>query len=107
MWGVVVCCGVSLWKRTSNAMTRSGVARLLCLATLGGARGAPAGDLVAALPGLAALSSTLYSGYLNAGLGQHLHYVYSEAIAVDPTTAKLVLWFNGGPVRFLPPGCRL
>lgn len=63
-----------------------------------GVSGAPAGDLVSSLPGLDALKSRLFSGYLNAGPGQKLHYVYSEAISADPATAPLTAWYNGGCV---------
>ena len=61
------------------------------------ATAAPAADRVASLPGFGAPLSPLYSGYLAAGPGQRLHYVYSAAIGVDPATAPLVLWSNGGP----------
>ena len=61
------------------------------------ASAAPAADLVADLPGFGAPLSKLYSGYLAAGPGQRLHYVYSEALSVDPASAPVVLWSNGGP----------
>ena len=41
------------------------------------------------------LRSKLYSGYLHMGT-QHFHYVYAEAINVDPATAPVALWLNGG-----------
>ena len=45
--------------------------------------------------------SKLYSGYLHMG-DQHFHYVYSEAIAVNPATAPVALWLNGeGPTSLL------
>ena len=68
---------------------------LLALAPL--ARAAPAADRVATLPGFGTPLSPLYSGYVTAAPGQSLHYVYSDAIGVDPATAPVVFWFNGGP----------
>jgi hypothetical protein len=65
-------------------------------AALSAAVAAPAADRVANLPGFGAPLSALYSGYLDAGPGQHLHYIYSAPIAADPATAPLVLWSNGG-----------
>ena len=41
---------------------------------------APIGDLVQNLPGFGAPLAPLYSGYLSAGDGQQLHYVYSAPI---------------------------
>lgn len=61
------------------------------------AAAAPAADRVASLPGFGAPLSPFYSGYLAAGPGQRLHYVYSAAIGADPASAPLVLWSNGGP----------
>jgi carboxypeptidase C (cathepsin A) len=44
-----------------------------------------------------ALPTKVYSGYLNIPGGKHLHYIFTEATAVDPKTAPVQLWFNGGP----------
>ena len=65
---------------------------LLALARV--ARAAVPADLVTNLPGFGAPLSKLYSGYVAAGANQFLHYVYSEAISADPSTAPLALWFN-------------
>jgi carboxypeptidase C (cathepsin A) len=51
-------------------------------------------DLVTDLPGFGAPLSKLYSGYLNAGKGKYLHYVYSESLRT-PSTDPVVIWFNG------------
>ena len=66
-------------------------------ALCGAARAAPAADAVPTLPGFGVPLSPLFSGYVTAGTGQQLHYVYSDAIGADPSTAPLVVWFNGGP----------
>ena len=40
----------------------------------------------------------MYSGFVNASSSKRLHYVLVEAEApLDPATAPLVLWLNGGP----------
>lgn len=74
---------------------------LLATAGLGGVCGAPAEDLVsgASLPGWnRALPSKIYSGFVNASSSKRLHYMLVEAEApLDPATAPLVLWLNGGP----------
>jgi hypothetical protein len=49
-------------------------------------------DRVANLPGFGAPLSALYSGYLVAAPNQRLHYVFSAAISVDPSTAPVVVW---------------
>jgi hypothetical protein len=33
----------------------------------------------------------MYSGYLDAGKGKHLHYVYTASLA-NPATDPVVLW---------------
>ena len=72
-------------------------ARLISAAALAAAAlAAPAADRVTNLPGFGAPLSAFYSGYLDAGPGQHLHYIYSAPIAADPATAPVVLWSNGG-----------
>ncbi|GMR32843.1 hypothetical protein PMAYCL1PPCAC_03038, partial [Pristionchus mayeri] len=49
------------------------------------------------LPGLTFdLGVKHYSGYLNAGTGDYLHYWLVEA-EKEPEFAPLILWFNGGP----------
>ena len=50
-------------------------------------------DLVTNLPGFGAPLSKLYSGYLNAGTGKYLHYVYSESLN-NPSTDPLVIWVS-------------
>ena len=56
---------------------------------------------VTSLPGYArALPSAWYSGFLDVAwdLGTaHLHYVYVEASDVDPASAPVAIWLNGGP----------
>ena len=37
--------------------------------------------------------SKLYSGYLDAGVGKHHHYMYSASLN-NPSTDPLVLWFK-------------
>merc|ERR1740117_2354384 len=71
---------------------------LLLVVLLLGATGAPIGDKVDAVPGWSQpLPSAWYSGFLPVGAKQ-LHYVLVEAEApLDPKTAPLVLWLNGGP----------
>jgi len=65
---------------------------------------APAADRVAALPGLPfAPIAPLYSGYLTAGAGQQLHYVYTDALSADPATAPLVVWVRARTRPRFPP----
>ena len=72
-------------------------ARRLALAALPlAALAAPAGDAVTNLPGFGPVLSDTYSGYLDAGNGKKLHYIFTAALA-NPSTAKTVIWFNGGP----------
>ena len=78
-------------------MKPSVAAAVLAAAAARSAAAAPAADRVLSLPGFGAPLSPLYSGYLAAGPGQRLHYVYSAAINADPASAPLVLWSNGGP----------
>lgn len=42
------------------------------------------------------LPSRMYSGFLGAGTGKHLHYMFVESER-DPQADPLVLWLNGGP----------
>jgi len=79
-------------------MSRATLSRVaFAVAVLAAALAAPAADLVSNLPGFGAPLSPFYSGYLNAGPGQRLHYIYSAALAADAATTPLVLWSNGGP----------
>eukprot|EP00656_Telonema_subtile_P043252 TRINITY_DN49631_c0_g1_i2.p1 TRINITY_DN49631_c0_g1~~TRINITY_DN49631_c0_g1_i2.p1 ORF type:complete len:483 (+),score=84.11 TRINITY_DN49631_c0_g1_i2:193-1641(+) len=60
----------------------------------------PPDDIVASLPGWSGpLPSTWYSGFLQLPQStKQLHYLLTEAEApLDPATAPLVLWLNGGP----------
>jgi len=38
-----------------------------------------------------------FSGYADVGPGQHVFFWFFEARNVDPTTAPLTVWINGGP----------
>ena len=58
---------------------------------------APINDLVTNLPGFGVPLAPLYSGYLTAGTGQYLHYVYTAPINANVSSAPLVIFFNGGP----------
>ena len=52
----------------------------------------PAADEVTSLPGWSStLPSKQYSGFLDVGSNYHLHYVFVEASAADPSSAPLVL----------------
>ncbi|XP_053204883.1 lysosomal protective protein-like [Panonychus citri] len=54
-------------------------------------------DRVTSLPGLSGkLDFNMYSGYLDASPGTHLHYVFVES-ENDPAKDPLLLWLNGGP----------
>ena len=79
-------------------LTAAAAAALLGTAHLGGCGAAPVGDEVKLLPGWqGALPSKQYSGFLDVGAKNHMHYVFVEAQEVDPSNAPLVAWFNGGP----------
>ncbi|GMS83810.1 hypothetical protein PENTCL1PPCAC_5985, partial [Pristionchus entomophagus] len=58
-------------------------------------------DKVISLPGAPLFPEfNLFSGYLNGSSNDEnipIFYVLAETIRVDPSTAPLVLWFNGGP----------
>ncbi|CAG2165563.1 unnamed protein product [Oppiella nova] len=55
-------------------------------------------DEIFNLPGLPEpVKFRQYSGYLNATKGRHHFYWYFEA-EIDPETAPVVLWLNGGPM---------
>ncbi|XP_063315230.1 lysosomal protective protein-like [Pelobates fuscus] len=59
--------------------------------------GAPSGDEIVYMPGLAKQPSfQQYSGFLTVPGGKHLHYWFVESEA-DPNSVPLVLWLNGGP----------
>jgi serine carboxypeptidase-like clade 1 len=82
----------------SRCFASSAAALVLMLFAATCVRTAPTTDLVAKLPDFpGALPSKHYSGYLNALNGSHLHYYLVEATEVDPATAPLVWWTNGGP----------
>lgn len=72
---------------------------LFCLfAIIISCEAAPAEDEITDLPGLPYPPPfKQYSGYLDANGGRHLHYWFTEAETVDPATAPVVFWFNGGP----------
>ena len=65
------------------------------------ASGAPAGDLISALPGYAdgKTKTPQYSGLIpvDDAKSAFLHYWFVSAINVDPATAPLTIWLNGGP----------
>ena len=68
------------------------------------AQGAAAADEITSLPGWERkLPSRHYSGFVDVSerpgesAGRFLHYWLVEAEEVDPATAPLVLWLNGGP----------
>ena len=57
----------------------------------------PSTDLIESLPSWGKTPTKQYSGYLDVkGSTKHLYYWFVEAES-DPSTAPLVLWFNGGP----------
>jgi serine carboxypeptidase-like clade 1 len=81
--------------------------RLMCVAavllllsvSLSSVNAAPAGDLVDSLPGYGKTKSAQYSGLIavdEAATG-FLHYWFVAASAVEPSTAPLSIWLNGGP----------
>lgn len=43
------------------------------------------------------LPSRHYSGYITGLPGNNMHYYFVEAVEVDPATAPVVYWTNGGP----------
>lgn len=54
-------------------------------------------DRIVHLPGLhEKIPFRLYSGYLNASNGKHLHYMFAES-ENSPPDDPLILWLNGGP----------
>mmetsp|Transcript_15495 Transcript_15495/g.31927 ORF Transcript_15495/g.31927 Transcript_15495/m.31927 type:complete len:491 (-) Transcript_15495:89-1561(-) len=64
------------------------------------ALGAPAEDLVPALPGYGELPFNLYSGFLRytlAGRQVNTHYLLSQQIKGEYPEDKLIFWSNGGP----------
>ena len=62
---------------------------------------APAGDLITSLPGYPGgkTKSPQYSGLIpvDDAKSAFLHYWFVSAINVDPSTAPLTIWLNGGP----------
>jgi carboxypeptidase C (cathepsin A) len=74
---------------------------MLCfsLSLLVASSAVPTADLVSSLPGWdQKLPSQWFSGFLSVGQHKKLHYMLVEAEApLDPKTAPLVLWLNGGP----------
>jgi len=57
----------------------------------------PVADLIKSLPTWGPTPTKQYSGYLDIkNTTKHLHYWFVEAEG-DPSSAPLVLWFNGGP----------
>lgn len=74
--------------------------RLLCAITLSTrVSGEMSEDEILRLPGWdSALPSRQFSGYLDVGASKqkHMHYWLVES-EVDPDTAPVVLWMNGGP----------
>ena len=75
---------------------------LLCTVLAGTTWSAPTedgqADLVTALPGLNFKTNFKhYSGYLEAGNGQFLHYWFFESQTAHPEKDPVVLWLNGGP----------
>jgi len=70
---------------------------LLCASSIALAQGKISADQVKVLPGWEKpLPSDMYSGYLDAGAGKHLHYILSESER-NPAKDPVVFWFNGGP----------
>uniref|UniRef100_A0A0N4ZPX6 Carboxypeptidase n=1 Tax=Parastrongyloides trichosuri TaxID=131310 RepID=A0A0N4ZPX6_PARTI len=54
-------------------------------------------DKIINLPGVTIpITYNQYSGFLNGIKGNYLHYWFVES-KIDPATAPLVLWLNGGP----------
>ena len=60
-------------------------------------------DQITDLPGIEPIADLVkfnqFSGYLNinASTGKRIHYWLVEASEVDPATAPVVFWTNGGP----------
>lgn len=54
---------------------------------------------ITSLPGYNGPSLSMYSGYItvNASAGRALFYWLVEATRVDPTTAPIIFWYQGGP----------
>eukprot|EP00041_Stephanoeca_diplocostata_P006099 m.75550 g.75550 ORF g.75550 m.75550 type:complete len:501 (+) comp16176_c0_seq1:50-1552(+) len=80
-------------------MTRHSLSTLVIMASIGFvvSTHARVGDLVVSLPGWnASLPSQHYSGFLDVGSDAKVHYWLMESES-NPSTAPLVLWFNGGP----------
>lgn len=72
-------------------------ALLLAAAAAGSAFANRPDDLISALPGWSApLPSKQYSGFLDVDGNKKIHYWLMES-EVNPETAPLVMWFNGGP----------
>ena len=66
----------------------------------GAALAAVPADKVTNLPTFGAPLSDTYSGYLDAGKGKHLHYLFTASLNA-PSTDPVVLWFNGGESRLI------
>ncbi|EDV19965.1 uncharacterized protein TRIADDRAFT_32645 [Trichoplax adhaerens] len=70
---------------------------ILWTTTLHPGNAAPKEDWITSLPGLSHQSSfKQYSGYLDGGNGNRLHYWFVESKG-KPLRDPLVLWLNGGP----------
>ena len=74
---------------------------LLFLSLFSFTTAAPAGDLITTLPGYPGgkTKTAQYSGLIpvdDAKTG-YLHYWFVEATGVDPATAPVSIWLNGGP----------
>jgi len=76
-----------------------GLLLLIIAATAVSGLTAPAGTKIDSLPSYNGPALSMYSGYVNVNQtnGRALFYWLVEATDVDPTTAPLVFWYQGGP----------
>jgi len=72
---------------------------LFAVIALASAVNGPPGTLVTSLPGFNGPLPEMHSGYVTVDeqAGRAIFYVLVSATGVDPTTAPLVFWYQGGP----------
>jgi len=72
---------------------------VLAVIALASALNAPPGTRVTSLPGFNGALPEMHSGYVTVDeqAGRAIFYVLVSATGVDPTTAPLVFWYQGGP----------